>query len=223
MADRFPVRSEKSERKFAYRFHTHEIPTSHLLNDVKSRESGTSDLFDMSILPKPIEPYWKILEDDRISILASVARLDSAQLRLKPDPGSWCILEVIEHLKRIDGQILAVVQKSSNSRPITLKDQLYYFALLFAMEVPFKFRAPRSTAPKQIPDSLDLLTSEWSQIRKDWLQYLKQAPNAAMKNSVFTHPRAGNLTLPQSLKWMSRHQRRHHRQIKRLISSADSV
>lgn len=177
----------------------------------------------MSILPKQLDPYWKILEEDRISILASISRLDSAQLALKPDPDSWCILEVIEHLKRVDGQILKAIEQSTDSKETSLKDKLYYFALLFAMEVPFKFRAPRSTAPKKVPDSLDLLTSEWSQIRKAWVEYLKRAPNTAMDHSVFTHPRAGNLTLPQTLRWMSRHQRRHHRQIKRLISSSKSL
>lgn len=172
----------------------------------------------MSILPKQLDPNWKLLEDDRISILASIARLEPTQLTQRPDPGSWCILEVIEHLKRVDGQILAVVQQSSNSKPVSWRDKIYYFALLIAMEVPFKFRAPRSTAPKQIPDSLNLLTSEWSQTRKEWFEYLKQAPNAAMDYSVFSHPRTGKLTLPQTLKWMGSHQRRHHRQIKRLLT-----
>lgn len=177
----------------------------------------------MSILPKQLDPYWKILEEDRISILASIARLDSAQLALKPDPDSWCILEVIEHLKRVDGQILTAIEQSVDSKKISLKDKLYYLALLIAMEVPFKFRAPRSTTPKEIPASLDLLTSQWNQTRKEWFNYLKQAPATAMDHSAFSHPRAGNLTLPQTLKWMGRHQQRHHRQIKRLISSSQSV
>lgn len=177
----------------------------------------------MSILHKQITPYWKILEEDRISILASLADLSSAQLAHQPKPGSWCVLEVVEHLKRVDKQILGVVQTSSCSKDISLRDKAYYSALLIAMEIPFKFRAPRSTAPKQIPDSLDLLSSEWSQIRKGWHEYLQQAPNAAMDHCVFSHPRAGRLTLPQTLKWMGRHQLRHHRQIKRLISSATSV
>lgn len=177
----------------------------------------------MSILHKNISPYWQNLEEDRISILASLAKLNPTQLAHQPKPGSWCVLEVVEHLKRVDGQVLRVVQKSSYSKGISLKDKFTYFALLIAMEIPFKFRAPRSTAPKQIPPSLDLLSSDWSQIRKDWHEYLKQAPNAAMDHCVFSHPRAGKLTLPQTLKWMGSHQLRHHRQIKRLISSATSV
>lgn len=176
----------------------------------------------MSVLPKQIDPHWKVLEENRISMLAAIARLDANQLSMKPDQDSWCILEVIEHIKRVDGQILTAIQQSTNSQRISLRDKLYYFALLIAMEVPFKFRAPRSTTPKEIPASLDLLSTEWSQIRKEWFGYLKQAPTTAMDHSVFTHPRAGSLTLPQTLTWMNRHQQRHHRQIKRLLSLAKS-
>lgn len=172
----------------------------------------------MSQLPKQIDPYWKILEEDRISILAAIARLESDQITRKPDQDSWCILEVIEHLKRVDGQILKVVQQSTCSQSISWRDKIYYHGLLIAMEIPFRFRAPRSTTPKEIPVSLDLLATTWSQIRKDWFEYLKKAPNEAMDYGVFSHPRAGALTLPQTLKWMGRHQNRHFRQIKRLIS-----
>lgn len=176
----------------------------------------------MSVLPAPVVSSWTTLEEGRMGILALISPLSEASLTTAPSTESWCILEVIEHLRRVESQVLKSILKSSPGATMSILDMVKYWLLVLAMDLPYRFKAPRSTVPKEIPLSLSQLTEEWSAGRKEWIAYLRAAPTSAMENKVFSHPRAGGMTLPRTLIWLGRHQRRHHRQIKRLISFIQS-
>ncbi len=168
----------------------------------------------MSQLPIALHPAWQALEEDRLGLLSRLASLPPTQLRLAP-AGSWCMLEVVEHLSKVDYLILKSITKST-PRKQTLRDAFLFIPLMLATRLPIRFRAPKATAPSATDRSLAELVEMWSKTRHDWYEYLKKAPLNASESIVFTHPRAAGITLPQTLRWLAAHQRRHLRQIARL-------
>lgn len=177
----------------------------------------------MSFSDPRIQSRWKVMEEGRMSLLDHISSLDSHQLRTRPPEGTWCLLELIEHLQLVDQQILEVLPRHQISARLHLVDYAKYLALLIAMEIPFKFKAPRSTTSREIPTHADLLFKKWAITRFDWFEYLEKAPVAYNSHAVFTHPRAGRMTLPQTLFWMTRHQKRHIRQALRIITQIASA
>ncbi|MDP5171373.1 MAG: DinB family protein [Bacteroidia bacterium] len=173
----------------------------------------------MNQLPPSLDPKWKQYEESRLTLLASLSPLTAEQLSTPPPTGGWCILEVIEHLSRVDSLILkGIKQANEATRTARITDWIKYQLLVLAMVLPLKFPSPRNVTPREIPNSLADVAERWAQSRVLWNEYLRAQPEASFKQVVFSHPRAGGLTLPQTLRWLQAHQQRHIRQITRILT-----
>ena len=171
----------------------------------------------MSLLDRRIRQSWQSFEEGRLSLLTITSRLGPEQEKQQPSEGEWCVLEVIQHLYLVDRSILKVILKTEPDRSPGFADWVKYPLLLLAMEVPFKFKAPKVTRPREIPEHARELVQAWAETRVQWHEYLTSAPEAAYSNCVFSHPRAGKMTLDQTLTWLTRHQQRHLRQARRIV------
>ncbi|MGI9040942.1 MAG: DinB family protein [Gemmatimonadales bacterium] len=58
------------------------------------------------------------MERQRAALLLEVAALSPAQLRFHPDPDSWCPLDVVEHLVRVEEAILRRAAERPRARSL---------------------------------------------------------------------------------------------------------
>lgn len=171
----------------------------------------------MSLIDRRIQATWQAFEEGRMSLMTIASKLSPEEEKQRPSEHEWCVLELIQHLYLVDRSILKVIQNTNPEKSPGILDWLKYLALLLAMEVPFKFKAPRSTRPREIPENASDLVQAWAETRAQWFDYLSSAPTSAFSNIVFAHPRSGSMTLDQTLTWLVRHQQRHLRQARRIV------
>jgi hypothetical protein len=142
-----------------------------------------------------------------------------------PVPGQWAAAQVIHHLLTAEQRIVNALQKSlatsSDSwRLSTLKNKLRGALLRMALRLPgLKFKVPPTLPPPPAPEtivSLATLREQWSSIRRQLEQVLNEFPGDKLSHTVFRHPRAGWLTVGQTVTSILDHTLHHQQQLNRI-------
>ncbi len=126
------------------------------------------------------------------------------------------------HLAQVDLQVVTSLEKKLSSgkelKPLRWITRFRAFLLNLFLRLPLKFKAP--PAVREVPDEVQILQviQTWADTRKKLQGILSNLPGNQLQKEIFFHPRAGMLTLPQTLHFMKEHTSHHHRQLKRLLS-----
>jgi hypothetical protein len=144
---------------------------------------------------------------------------------IAPVPGQWAAAQVIHHLLTAEQRIVLALQHSlaTNSdswRLATLKNKLRSTLLRIALRVPgLKFKVPPTLPPPPAPETiapLPTLREQWSSIRRQLEQVLNEFPGNKLSHTVFRHPRAGWLTVGQTVTSILDHTLHHQQQLNRI-------
>jgi hypothetical protein len=142
-----------------------------------------------------------------------------------PVPGQWAAAQVIHHLLTAEKSIVGALRRalaSDNSkwRLATVQHRVRATLLRLALRLPgLKFKVPPTLPPPPDPTTiapLPELRAEWAGIRRDLEQVLHEFPGTKLSHTVFRHPRAGWLTIHQTVNSVLDHTLHHQQQLNRI-------
>ena len=170
-----------------------------------------------------LENHFTQLEEDRISLLASLAVVPEKTLSLSPAKGKWSINQILTHLLTSEQLTLAYLKKKSLGVD-SLKNSgawelLRMEILKWSQRLPFlKYNAPKhvvANTPEALP--LGELERRWNSIRLELQAFLGTVKDKDLRKLIYKHPVAGRFDIVQCLIFMREHCRHHLPQIKRLL------
>jgi len=146
-----------------------------------------------------------------------VEALGANAISARPQPDTWSILEIVEHLVLAEAAILQGLPPAAelNDRPRSLKQRLLFQVVMAILRFGIPVRVPsRSMVPTgQAP--LTELRKRWDE-NLHWLRsYAGGLDAAGERRAVFLHPVAGPITLAQALRMDRLHLAVHLRQIQK--------
>jgi uncharacterized damage-inducible protein DinB len=166
--------------------------------------------------PSP-QALIRSLDDQRRALLESLDSLSGEELRTRPHPGAWSILEILEHLVVSEAAILQGLPPRAElvDRPRNLSNRIKLLVVMAVLRwrIPVKVPSRRMLPTGQ--RSLDELRTQWDE-HLTWLGAFVAEAGDAASGACFSHPVAGPVTLIQALRMDLLHLRTHQRQIARL-------
>lgn len=142
-----------------------------------------------------------------------------------PVPGQWSAAQVIHHLLTAEKSIAGALRKALATdhaawRLATFQHKLRALLLRLALRVPgLKFKVPPTLPPPPDPSAiapLPELRAEWAAVRRQLEQVLHEFPGTKLNHTVFRHPRAGWLTVGQTVTSVLDHTLHHQQQLNRI-------
>ncbi len=94
-----------------------------------------------------------------------------------------------------------------------------------SLKSPFKFKAAKGVQTENLPRHTELveLEQEWLILRDNMASYLHSLDRKWEGKSIYKHPLAGRLSIPQMLQFFQCHFDRHARQIRNIMDQAQMV
>ncbi len=158
-------------------------------------------------------------------LLAAVAALPNPSAPA-PD-GGWSGVQVVRHLCGAENSIAALLEKqsakSASTLPTTgLKNWFRSRLMSWLLRRPDRrFVVPtRLEQPVVETVPVEALRHEWATVRQRLGRVLAAFPPTHTGRAVFKHPRAGWLTLGQTLRFLLDHVQHHQQQVGRLAAVA---
>lgn len=184
-------------------------------------QTMSTEIFShIELMNLKLEAKYLRLEKCRNLLLDELEGLDEDLLNKPALGGKWSINQHVAHLILVDKVTMGYVQhKLKKKEELTTPSFSNYFKsilLKLALQSGRKFKAPAPVAT--VPDTAVLsdLRREWDDVRFTMEDVLTETPDELMDKSLFKHPYAGPLTLPQTLTFLQDHFDHHHRTIQQL-------
>ena len=163
------------------------------------------------------------LERQKAEMLGETAAWSAAGLRFRPEPGSWSALEVLDHVVKVEINVMDAARHNlPEGHPIGFKDRLGGLMVNAVMRSPKRVKVPasaRMVLPEITADPA-LVIRRWDESRQAMAKCLDSVAPNQLVPGVFRHPIGGWMTLPRTLAFLSAHLRHHAYQIKRLKQAA---
>jgi len=171
-------------------------------------------------MSRPIAPEFELLESQKNAFLATLDSWSSGDLRVRPTPGVWSALDVLDHIAKTQAEAFAGMQEN-HDQPIrvSLPDRLRGTFIIQFMRTPLRVRVPASVAAAVLPDhsaNFIALKRDWNHSQsqlKQWLSNLKSDPHSL---TGFQHPVSGWMTVSLGLRFLAAHVRHHRYQLGRI-------
>ncbi len=162
------------------------------------------------------------LDESKERTIALLERWPAHAREQQPDAQSWSAAQVVEHIARVEGGILEAVRKNSHApHPIAMNDRIGSLIVRSVLRSRMRVKAPENAAnimPSTTADFHSALEM-WTTARTGWHAYLGEAPEAVLTRGVFSHPRGGWFTLPQTVLFLRLHHEHHLPQLRRIARS----
>ncbi len=157
----------------------------------------------------------------REEILGAIAGVPDERLLRPPPGGGWSVAEVLDHLGTAERKLVKGLVKVERGELIRLPRRVWYYRLPMA---PFfwnlKFRAPGRIRPR--PRS-ELVPSEvlagLAASRRDFLACADRLGPEGFSRLLFPHFILGRFTGLAWFRFVTRHERRHLAQIRRVLAA----
>lgn len=166
------------------------------------------------------------IEEQRSEFMSLYDGLSSEQLRFKPGPGEWNLLQVMRHLVTAEKQsLLLIMRKTGRIERVSKAGagaRIRHLILRLALFLPIKFKAPKvADVTEDYPD-LDQMKTEWDEVREGVRELIESSDDDFFTKAVYRHPRAGDMSLKQALEFFAMHLSHHMNQVRRIIGNSDS-
>ncbi len=159
------------------------------------------------------------LERSKSSMLTTLSTWTPEQLAFRAEPGTWSAAEILDHIARTEGGILQAVRVNlASPRPLVKKDRLSSFVVRCIMRSPLKAKVPEEAAailPSEAVTAPQAIAA-WEKARTRWCHLVTSATHGQIEGGVFSHPRGGWMSLPDTLLFLRLHHEHHVHQISRL-------
>ena len=166
------------------------------------------------------EEAFNRLEKQRHKLQSFYKEFSGEQLKFKPDPGSWSMVQVLRHLVTAESQSLKLmkrkISRADELASVNVQARGRALLLKIALALPLKFKAPKIAEVQEEAPDFEKLLNEWTQVRNDFHALLSETGDENYAKTVYQHPRAGYLTLKQAIEFMEDHIRHHQKQIERI-------
>ena len=156
----------------------------------------------------------------RRTLLDELAELNDDQLRKKPGPNEWSILQIVQHMVLAERDVMQHLPEPKEliARKRGLRSRIFYVVVLFILRWGLRVPVP---SEGMLPDgntSLSELRQQWDENLRWFRGYLDTSRPEDLQRAVFSHPIAGPLTGPQAGMLAQYHFDAHLRQIKKVKS-----
>jgi uncharacterized damage-inducible protein DinB len=170
------------------------------------------------MLPE-LEMRFTALEEERHRVLEALTAASSAQLSFQPAAGGWSLLEVAEHMVRVEEAVALQLAKSETVAQSRSLGQWFRHKLVrFWLAVGLRAQAPGRMRPQGW--DLARLRERWESVRQQLREYLDTVTEADLGRLAARHPVAGPVTVADSVTFLEGHFRHHLRQMARVRASA---
>jgi hypothetical protein len=173
----------------------------------------------MSGVNSNFQRFYRKLQDQKASALASVAGWSSERLNLPAGPGEWSTLDVLDHVVKVENAwVGAVGANLAGNRSVTLWNRIAGFMVICITRSPMRVKVPAGAASRVLPEPTDLatITKDWATARQEMGRVLHEISGGQLRCGVFKHPVSGWMTASQSLNFLCAHLRHHVYQLERL-------
>ncbi|MCZ4407598.1 DinB family protein [Cryomorphaceae bacterium 1068] len=170
------------------------------------------------MLPK-FEKKLNSMDESLAEMIAFLDQLDSDQLHHKSN-GKWSGAQVFQHLHDSEKGTTGYLQKKLQAPPGEVPSGGIAAAIRsMLLRRALRSRKNQFTAPKvlgEIPETPNYLELKQSylDIRKEMREILSDIDSKGSSKEYFNHPRAGRLTIGQTLGFLKDHFDRHFDQVK---------
>ena len=161
------------------------------------------------------------LDRQRVALLERLAAYTDAQHAFQPDPSSWSLAGVVQHLVLVEEAMVGHGRAQGAARPpwVRIRARLRERVVLAALGRDFRIRAPVPTVVPQVHLPLEALAPRWAAARSDLLAYVAEVPSPQWARAAFRHPRIGWFTAMGGLRFIEAHCDHHVRQIERILAA----
>lgn len=171
---------------------------------------------------KTLNARLQVLDKGRDYFRNILNDFSESQLHFVPESGHWNILQVVDHIVKVERQTLSFIQNFDFARKdekVGLKQALNFLLLKMALKSNLKFKIPTKEVAPEIRSAPDVL-AEWEKVRNELATFLHNFPPHRLQNFVFFHPRSGKLNIFQTLDFLIDHMKHHQQQINRISNSS---
>ena len=161
---------------------------------------------------------FEMYDRTRRALLEDLANLNDDQLKRKPSPSEWSILQIVQHMVLAERDVMQYLPEPKEliHRERGLRARIFYVLVLLILRWNIRVPVP---SEGMVPDgntSLSELHQQWNENMSWFRGYLDSLGPEDLKRAVFSHPIAGPLTGPQAGTLAQYHFEAHLRQIKKV-------
>jgi uncharacterized damage-inducible protein DinB len=170
-----------------------------------------------------LKNHFDRLEEERVTLLTTLATLPEKTLSSSPAPGKWSVNQILIHLFTSEQLTLAYLKKKSlgidRLKNSGMSEWMRITVLKWSQRIPvLKYRAPKyivANTPEAVP--IEELYRRWTSLRMEFRQFLDAIKDEDVHKLIYKHPIAGRFDVVQCLMFMREHYHHHLPQIKRLL------
>lgn len=161
---------------------------------------------------------FEMYDRSRRALLDDLANLDDHQLRRKPGPMEWSILQIVQHMVLAERDVMQYLPEPKEliDRKRGFRARIFYLVVILILRWNIRVPVP---SKRMVPDgntSLSELRQQWDENLRWFRGYLDSLGPEDLNRAVFSHPVAGPLTGPQAGKSAQYHFDAHLRQIEKV-------
>lgn len=145
------------------------------------------------------------------------------QIKYKPDANTWSILEVVEHLIKVEAQTFGFIKKFDFGRKdekVSLRSGISFLLLRLFFKFPRRIAIPTEKVKPEGKHEKEELENEWNILRQEVKKTLQTFSEDKIKHFIFLHPVAGKLNILQTLGFIYLHMLHHRKQIIRIKNTS---
>ena len=166
-----------------------------------------------------ISARFKQLQRQRDAFLKQLTALSETQRQFKVTPGTWCALEVAEHIVTVEVGLFRPFLDGAKPEAVTIRSQVIGWLLIAGLNTRTRVKTPSKSAnPQQIP-TLEEVQERWRNHHERMRAHLEPLPATALSSAAMNHPLVKPMTLAQSLAFFTAHTRHHLYQLERIQRS----
>lgn len=171
---------------------------------------------------KILREEFETMEKDRQSLLSSLDQLNGELLTIPEGPNQWSVNQVLLHLISSEEGIVGYINKKMQAPSLPRNNfwcMIRSHLLSWFIKSPIRYGAPAVIASPSNEFSYDTLKTRFDQSRQKISELIGQIPEKHLGGQLFKHPLAGRLTALHTLHFIKLHNRRHSKQIKRILKT----
>ena len=172
------------------------------------------------------EAVLALLDAERARLLARVAGVPKALLAQRPAPGRWSVVEVLEHLARVEQGVTKLLALRGREPPASPPADRTVAQLTAERVARLRDRLERMEAPDRIRPTGTLTAAEalreLAEARAALRAAYLAADPAALDGQTHTHPFLGTFTLGTWVEFLAHHEARHADQVEEIAGALAS-
>lgn len=174
-----------------------------------------------------LQKEFNSFEQKKTELLDKLDAHSNSTLSQRPDESSWCVLQVLDHLEKIELATINYLEKKlSHNAPLKksgFMTSLKSFALHNALKIPFaKYRAPKRLMGGDEPRNYEEIKESWLATRLKLAEMLEPMSEELIHAEFFNNPNVGRIKIIQQMSFLNLHFDRHRKQVDKIISQVDT-